>query len=97
MQAGEDTGDEKAALHLAGQLLGVPYFSILHSLRWRGQRNVPRRGPVIIAANHQSYYDPVMVTIAANRWITYMGHRRFFHYPVLGRLMRMSGCLPVLS
>ena len=91
----EQERPEKPAMHLLGQLIGYPYFALAHGLRWSGARNVPRRGPAIIAANHQSFYDPVMITLAANRWVTYIGLEQFFGYPVLGTLMRACGCLPV--
>lgn len=72
-----------------------PWFRITHVLRWYGAQNIPPGGPVIIAANHQSFYDPVLVSLTAGRRITYMGLRKFFGYPVLGRLMRLFGCVPV--
>jgi 1-acyl-sn-glycerol-3-phosphate acyltransferase len=50
---------------------------------------------VIFAANHQSYYDPVVISLAAGRRIIYMGLKRFFEVPLLGALMRAYGCLPV--
>jgi len=72
-----------------------PSFLLAHRIRWQGAQNVPRTGGVIIAANHQSFYDPVIITMAAQRRIIYMGLDKYFAYPLLGTLMRAFDCIPV--
>lgn len=72
-----------------------PYFAMMHRLRWSGTGNVPRRGPVILAANHQSFYDPVMITLAARRRVRYLAWDYYCNMPVLGRLMGLYGTVPV--
>jgi len=79
----------------AMRCLAHPYFALAHSLQWYGADNVPRSGPAIIAPNHQSFYDPVVVTLAAGRRIVYMGDETFFRHPLIGSLMRLHGCVPV--
>jgi len=78
-----------------GRIVVSPYFALAHRLRWAGAQNVPRTGPVILAANHQSYFDPVMLSLAAERRIRFIGARRFFRMPVLGPLIRFFGAVPV--
>lgn len=75
--------------------LGYPFFALAHRFRWLGARNVPRLGPAILAANHQSFYDPVLVGIAAGRHVTFLAWDYYCRKLVLGGLMRLAGVVPV--
>lgn len=75
--------------------LFFPYFALLHSVRWQGVENVPRTGAAILAANHQSWYDPVVIALAVHRRVTYLGWDYYCNMPVLGTLMRLAGSIPV--
>jgi 1-acyl-sn-glycerol-3-phosphate acyltransferase len=49
------------------------------SFRMSGSRNVPRRGPFLIIANHQSFFDPIAVGLAcAVRKVCYLARRTLF-------------------
>jgi len=49
---------------------------------WRptvvGRRNVPRRGPVILASNHLSFVDSVVITLMAPRQVTFLAKSAYF-------------------
>jgi 1-acyl-sn-glycerol-3-phosphate acyltransferase len=75
--------------------LFFPYLAVMHRFRWHGAENVPRSGPAILAANHQSWYDPVLIGLAAGRRVTFLGSDYFYNMPVLGTLMRLAGTVPV--
>lgn len=66
---------------------------------WRmkvyGAENVPAGGPVIIACNHVSYFDPPLLGTGCPRRIRYMAKRELFDIPVLGPLIRGFGAYPV--
>ena len=47
----------------------------LWSLRTAGAQNVPRTGPVLALANHQSFLDPVLVGLAIPRYVRFV-HRQ---------------------
>lgn len=82
-------------LHGVGHVVALPFFSIMHSIQWSGAQNVPRTGPVILAANHQSYYDPILIMLATSRPIVFLAWDRFFRFPVIGHFMRAYDALPV--
>jgi 1-acyl-sn-glycerol-3-phosphate acyltransferase len=74
---------------------------LLHVLT-RGTRSgighVPRRGPVIVAGNHISTFDPVVLAAAvaaAGRRPRAMATAGLFTAPVLGRLLLRCGFIPV--
>ena len=63
-----------------------------------GVARVPRRGPVILAANHRSYFDVVALAIVAARLgrpVRFLAKRELFDAPVVGQLARALGGIPV--
>jgi 1-acyl-sn-glycerol-3-phosphate acyltransferase len=66
---------------------------------WRarvyGTSNVPRGGPLIVACNHVSYYDPPMLGCLCPRPISYMAKKELFAIPVLGWVIRALGAYAV--
>jgi 1-acyl-sn-glycerol-3-phosphate acyltransferase len=41
-------------------------------LRFEGRKNIPVTGPIIIAANHASYLDPLVVGLGPPRWLLFL-------------------------
>jgi 1-acyl-sn-glycerol-3-phosphate acyltransferase len=56
---------------------------------------VPRTGGVLLASNHQSFLDPVLVTLAAPREFAFMGRDTLFNNPRFRRLIESLNCFPV--
>lgn len=69
--------------------LARPYFGMLHRLRCSGVGNVPASGPALLVANHQSFYDPAIIALAAGRHVTYLAWDYYVHMPVVGHGMRL--------
>lgn len=65
--------------------------------RWRvfHPGRVPLTGPVILAANHQSYLDPPLIGSGLKRPINYLARENLVKYPVLGAYMRSLNVVPV--
>lgn len=57
----------------------------------RGRENVPAAGPYIIVANHTSWKDPPVVSLALGTPIRWMAKIEVFDYPVVGFLLRGVG------
>jgi len=70
-------------------------FWLFHGLRYRGRENIPSEGPVIIAPNHVSYYDPLLVGVGIRRRLSSMAWDALFKVPLLGWGMRKLGAFPV--
>jgi 1-acyl-sn-glycerol-3-phosphate acyltransferase len=63
-----------------------------------GAANLPRHGPVLLAANHVSYLDPcVLASVAhrAGRRIRFLALSDLFSKPGLGWLLRAGRMIPV--
>lgn len=68
---------------------------VISSRDVQGRENVPRKGAVIVASNHLSNGDPPVLTVAVPRQIAWMAKAEWFKTPVVGRLFRMVGMIPV--
>lgn len=61
-----------------------------------GPCTVPPTGPVIVASNHTSSIDPLLLNAAMpRRFVGFLIARRYYNIPVFGRFIRMVGCVPV--
>ena len=71
------------------------WMRIFHGLQFSGTFNIPRQGPVIIAANHPSYFDPVVLSLATTRLVRFFALADILKVPVIGWFARQWGILPV--
>ncbi|HLG13171.1 MAG TPA: lysophospholipid acyltransferase family protein [Blastocatellia bacterium] len=71
------------------------FCRLLFRIEFNGVENVPREGPCIIAPNHNTFADPIWITIPIKRRVYYMTWDRVFEIPVLGSLARIFGAFPV--
>jgi 1-acyl-sn-glycerol-3-phosphate acyltransferase len=77
------------------KFLGLPIFKVLFAVEYYGLENVPPKGAVILAGNHPSYLDPILVALPIKRVIRYMAWDALFKVPLLGLLIRKLGAFPV--
>jgi 1-acyl-sn-glycerol-3-phosphate acyltransferase len=74
--------------------------TVRRALRWRveGVERVPAQGPVLLASNHLSYFDPIAVanlTDLAGRRVRYLAKAELFENRILGAALRRMGQIPV--
>jgi 1-acyl-sn-glycerol-3-phosphate acyltransferase len=65
------------------------------SMRCEGGDHVPRKGPVLLIANHQSYLDPPLVGVSTRRHLSYLARKTLFTHPLGGAYLRSLGAVPV--
>ena len=72
-------------------------LALLMLARWRvyGVEHVPRRGPLIVAANHLSLADPPLLSASIPRRIVFMAKDEAYRSLFLGPLVRGFGAFPV--
>jgi 1-acyl-sn-glycerol-3-phosphate acyltransferase len=70
-------------------------FRVLFTYDCLGEENLPAHGPAVVAANHPSYLDPVLLSLQARRPIRFMAWDALFRVPLLGALIRTFGAFPV--
>jgi len=69
-------------------------FRVLFEYDCLDEEKIPEGG-AIIAANHPSYLDPVLLSLQVSRPIRFMAWDALFRVPLLGALVRLFGAFPV--
>lgn len=72
-----------------------PAFTLAFRLKTHGRDNVPREGAAILAANHASFLDPILVGICARRPVRFLVANDFYRSPRLHIALRWLGAIPV--
>jgi 1-acyl-sn-glycerol-3-phosphate acyltransferase len=78
---------------IAGSVV-KPLMRAWFRIKVEGGDNVPAAGPVILASNHRSNMDPVLLASALERPVAFMAKAELFVGP-LGWIMRWIGQFPV--
>jgi len=60
-----------------------------------GDENIPAKGAAILACNHVSFVDAVLLMAASPRPIYFIMDYRIFQVPVLGWLFRLAKAIPI--
>jgi len=91
-------GSEKTPIFRLLAAIAVPPMNLMAKLRLSGVENVPCTGAFVLAPNHYSEIDPLVVGVAMwkiGRMPRYMAKASLFKIPVVGRLLHASGQIPV--
>ncbi|MFM2066033.1 MAG: hypothetical protein RLZZ584_942, partial [Pseudomonadota bacterium] len=67
----------------------------VYRLRIRGEHHLPIEGAAVIACNHVSYVDAIVLMAASPRPIRFVMDHRIFATPVLGWLFRLGKAIPI--
>jgi 1-acyl-sn-glycerol-3-phosphate acyltransferase len=74
----------------------VRFFSrLLWKIELLGVENVPAAGGLIIAANHQTYFDPFWISVPVKRPTRYLAWSAAFKWPFVGRCLTWFGAWPL--
>jgi 1-acyl-sn-glycerol-3-phosphate acyltransferase len=76
----------------------LPVLQLWTRRTWTGQENVPPSGGVIIAPNHISHFDPLVVAhfvYGAGRWPRFLAKASVFQVPLVGAFLRKVQQIPV--
>jgi 1-acyl-sn-glycerol-3-phosphate acyltransferase len=64
-------------------------------LRSYGLRNIPRHGPLLVIANHQSLLDPIAIGLGVRKHMHYLARKTLFNNPILGWFLRTVNVVPI--
>lgn len=71
------------------------FSRILWKIEFSGVENIPERGGVIVAANHQTYIDPFWLSLPIKRPTRYLAWSAAFRWPLVGTGLRWLGAWPL--
>ena len=65
--------------------------------RWKviGRENIPKKGGVLVCANHVSYIDPPALGAGTTRQLHFMAKLELFQIPIIGLFIKGLGAFPV--
>ncbi|MGM7665982.1 lysophospholipid acyltransferase family protein [Microbacterium sp. A93] len=79
-------------------VLVVPVVGFLAKIEIQGKEKLPANGAFVLAPNHYSELDPLIVAVAVwrlGRAPRFMAKESLFRIPVLGWLLKKTGMVPV--
>ncbi len=77
------------------QIIARVGTTLFFDLKTYGRENVPKKGGVLLVANHQSYLDPVLVAVHLYRPVSFLAKSELFENPFLAGLIRELKAFPV--
>jgi len=75
--------------------LAVFLLKLLFRIEVKGRENIPSKGPFIIASNHLSNIDPVVLGVACRRKLNFLAKEELFKIPLFSSLILQLGALPL--
>jgi 1-acyl-sn-glycerol-3-phosphate acyltransferase len=67
----------------------------VYRVRIRGAQNIPEAGAAVLAPNHVSYADALVISAASPRPIRFVMDHAIFRAPLLGWLFRAARAIPI--
>ena len=68
---------------------------MLWKIEFYGVENIPEHGGVIVAANHQTYFDPFWLSLQIKRPTRYLAWSAAFGWPIVGKGLVWFGAWPL--
>ena len=87
--------DRFDAPFFALRIIVGPAFALSFRPRVVGREHIPKTGAAILASNHASFLDPILIGLNARRPVRFLVSREFYHDRRLKILLRLCGTIPV--
>jgi 1-acyl-sn-glycerol-3-phosphate acyltransferase len=71
------------------------FARLLFRFRIYHRERLPQTGGIILAANHQSYFDPPLVGICSRRPVHYLARKTLMDWPFFGPMFPDMNVIPV--
>jgi 1-acyl-sn-glycerol-3-phosphate acyltransferase len=91
---GAPAARSRDGVYRAAGMVVKPLMRAWFRMRVEGTGHIPASGPVILASNHRSNMDPVLLAAAVRRPVAFMAKIELFVWP-LGWILRLIGQFPV--
>lgn len=86
---------QNKALYTFGKILLMPFYKLLYRFKVKNKGAVPATGGVILACNHMSFADPVLLGLSEKRRLYFMAKSELFSNKFAGAVIRALGAFPV--
>lgn len=82
-------------LYFIGRFIFFIIFKCLFRFKAYGQENIPKHSGFIIASNHESNLDPILLGVASPRAINFMAKEELFRNKFFGFILRRVNAFAV--
>jgi 1-acyl-sn-glycerol-3-phosphate acyltransferase len=82
-------------VYRAARLAFLILSRLFYNLSVTGKENIPRSGGFIIASNHVSNLDPILIGVASPRIINYMAKESLFKHKLIASALLLVRAFPV--
>lgn len=87
---------QSKVLRALGRIVCPPIFKLLYRYKTIGTENIPETGGYILACNHISYSDPVLLGVSTKRTLYFMAKAELFEKSkFFAGLIKALGAFPV--
>ncbi len=91
-----DPGDRKVFYRSVRALTSVLLRGV-YDIKVSGGSVIPRRGGCVLASNHQSFMDPVVLGAAVKRPLAFLARESLFCHRLFGLVIRNLNAIPVAT
>lgn len=84
-----------AIVYSLARILLCGFTHLVCSYQVSGREHVPPTGPLLIVANHLSWYDPLLLGVVLPRRVWFLSKMEILNWPLIGWLARLTGQIPV--
>ncbi|WP_440452734.1 lysophospholipid acyltransferase family protein [Ruminococcus intestinalis] len=86
---------QSKVLYRVGQAVCRPIMKVFYRYKFINNNSIPHEGAYIIASNHMSFSDPVLLGLGQRRRLFFMAKQELFKNKFFGGLIRALGAFPV--
>ena len=73
----------------------TPIFLVLFRVKVEGREHIPKKGPAVLAANHQSFCDSFFLPLVVRRRVTFLAKAEYFDSAKTAWFFRAAGQIPI--
>ena len=86
---------QSKVLYRVGQAVCRPIMKVFYRYKFINNNSIPHEGAYIIASNHMSFSDPVLLGLGQRRRLFFMAKQDLFKNKFFAGLIRALGAFPV--
>lgn len=83
------------SFYAIAKVIVTPIFKLLYGQRVINKKGFPADQQVIVAGNHTSFIDPILIGMACKKRLYFMGKAELFRFKPFGALIKALGAFPV--
>lgn len=83
------------SFYAVAKVIITPFFKLFYGQRVINKKEFPTDRQVIVASNHTSLIDPILIGMACKPRLYYMAKAELFRFKPFGALIRTLGAFPV--